>query len=119
MVNSEEVEIVDESIHNSDEIQLVEEPKETELTHFRVVRNIIVKKARYTTTAVACGYRGEYKKIFAIKSSMTINRQTDQALDSQLLSQDVKIDQISTVVGQEEKYTHTHTHTHTHAPAHA
>ena len=55
VVNPDEVEIVEESTRNSDEIQLVEEPKETEPTQFRVVKIIIVKKARYATTPVACG----------------------------------------------------------------
>ena len=62
VVNSKEVEIVDVSIRNSDEIQQVEEPKETEPTQFQMVKNIIVKKARYETTPVACGKRGEYNK---------------------------------------------------------
>ena len=62
VVNADEVEIVEESTRNSDGIQLVEEPKETESTQIRVVKNIIVKKARYETTPVACGKRGEYNK---------------------------------------------------------
>ena len=55
VVNLDEVENVEESNHDSDDIQLVEVPKETEPTQFRVVKNIIVKKARYSITAVASG----------------------------------------------------------------
>ena len=54
VVNLDEVEIVKDSTHDSDKIQLVEVSKEMEPTHFQVVKNIIVIKARYTTTPVAC-----------------------------------------------------------------
>lgn len=47
-VNLDEAKNVEESTHDSDDIQLVEVPKETEPTQFRVVKTIIVgKKSNY------------------------------------------------------------------------